>query len=145
MIGVACQEVSLLHGSVSTTYHGHILTFEEKAIAGSTGAHAAPLQALFARQSQPLCARPGRDNNGTCQVLARISREPERALAKIDRCHIFGDHLRPEAAGLDFELLHHRGAKNTLFKARIVLHVAGQHQLSTHLVALEHEHREVSA
>src|SRR2546428_13858777 len=145
MVSVARQEDRLLHSRVSTTYHGHILTLEEKAVTGSAGTHAASLQALFARQSQPLCTRTGRDNNSTRQVLTRVSREPEGALTKINLRHIFGYHLCPEAACLGFKFLHHRRAKNTLFKARVVLHVAGQHQLSTYLVALEHQYREVSA
>src|SRR5947209_4939681 len=103
MTGVARQEVSLLHGSVTTTYHGHLLPLEEKTITGSTGAHSTPLQALFAWQLQPLCACPGRDNNRTRQVLTRIGREPERTLAKIDCRHIFGNHLCPKTARLDFE------------------------------------------
>ena len=145
MACVACQERGLFHRGITAAHYCDILILEEKAITGRTGAHAASLQSLLARQPQPLRAGSCRDNHCACQVLSSIRCNPKWSLAKVNCRHIFGKHLRAETPRLPLELLHHFRSKNALFKPRIVLHIAGEHQLPAHLVALKHQHGQVSA
>src|SRR5579885_3118954 len=145
MAGIARQERRLFQRRIAAADDYYILVAEEKSITGRAGADAASLQASLAWQAQPFRARSSGNNDGASCIIARIGSNFKWPLTEVDRAHIFGDHLGTEAPGLHLEFFHHRRSQNALFKARIILYLAGQHQLPAYLVALKHQHRQVSA
>src|SRR5258708_38634987 len=106
MVGLARQECGLFHSIISSPDNGHILMLEEEAITGGTGAHAAPLQTLLARQPQPLGAGTGGDDDRACQVLARVGCNPECSFADDSTVLIFRTHLGAYTARLRLKFLH---------------------------------------
>ena len=75
--------------------------------------------------------------------------DAEWALAEVHLGHLGGDDLRSEAGGLGAHVGHELRAHNPLREAGEVLHLGGQHELATRLVAgrrrlsLDHQRSQV--
>src|SRR5262249_19734375 len=102
-------------------------------------------QALLARLSEELRARPGSDDERLRPVLVGAYHHLEGAARQIDRGHVAVDVAGAEARRLLLEDLHELGAEYAVGEAGIVLDVGGDGELPARLGALDHGGLEVGA
>src|SRR5262249_47423263 len=135
----------LLHRRVAAADDRNLFAFEEEAVTRRAATHATRLQALFIRKTQPHRARARRhDDRVRCELLLG-GPQMERPAGKVNAHDIAHDRLRAEALGLRLELVHHLRPQDAFLEARIVLHVAGDHQLAAGLLALEDHRAQIGA
>ena len=119
----------LLERGVAATDHGDLAVLEEEAVARRAGRHAATAQSGLALEPEPQRRRAGGDDHGLGAVLGAAGPDAERALGEVDAIDVDVEHARPEALGLGAHGGHQVGALDGVLEARVVLDVAGQHQL----------------
>ena len=83
--------------------------------------------------------------DGLGAVLGAARPDPERALGEVDPVDVDVDDARAEALGLGAHRGHQLGPLDAVRKARVVLDVAGQHQLAARRRAGEDDRLEVGA
>ncbi len=145
MGGVACQEERLLHRRVAAADDRNLLVLEEEAVAGGAAADATRLQALLIGQAQPHRARARRHDDRVRRELLLGGPEVEWPAGEVNAHDIAHDRLRAEALGLRLEFVHHLRPQDAFLEARIVLHVARDHQLAAGLLALEDYRAQIGA
>ena len=123
----------LLEGRVSAADHGDLAVLEEEPVAGRAGRYAAAAQAGLARQVQPHGRRTGRHDDRLRAIFRATRPDPERSLREVDAIDVDIHQARPEALSLCPHGGHQRRPLDAVREARVVLHVAGQHQLPARL------------
>ena len=139
----ARQVGRLLEGGVPAADDGDLAVLEEEPVAGRAGRHAAAAEPRLAVEAEPQRRRAGGDDDGLGAVFGAACPDPERALREVDPVDVDVDHLRPEALGLGAHRGHQLGALDAVLEARVVLDVAGEHQLAAGRRAGEHDRLEV--
>src|SRR5579859_491484 len=141
------QEERFFHSGIAAADDGQLAITEERTVAGGAAAYTPPLEALLVGQAEPFGAGPRGDDDGTGAILglcrARLDPNLERLLREIHLDNIARDHLGAEAAGLRLEFVHHIRAKDAILEARVVLDIAGDHELAASLLALNDEGAQV--
>ena len=120
-------------------------SLEEEAVAGRAGRHAAAAQPRLAVEAEPQRRRAGGDDHGLGPVLGAARPDAERALGEVHAVDVDVDEPRPEALGLGADRGHQVGALDAVREARVVLDVAGEHQLAAGGGAGEDDRLEVGA
>ena len=139
------EEGRLLHGRVAAADHDDVLVGEEGGVTGRAVRDAAALQLPLRLEPELAGGGAGRDDHGLGAVLVVADPDAVRALREVDLRHVVGDEVRAEALGLAAEVCHHLRAHDALGVARVVLHVARDHQLAAPVEALDHERLQVRA
>ena len=145
LVAEAREEEPLLERRVAATDHEDVLVAEERAVTSRARRHAAPLQPIFRLEPEPAGARARRDDDRAGAALLALDPDAERPLREVDARHVVGDEFGAEALRLAAELGHHLGAHDPVGVARIVLHVARDHELAAPAEALDHERLQVGA
>jgi len=117
----------------------------EGAVAGRAVRDAAALERLLARQPELARGCACGDDDRLGPVLVVADPHAEGLLREVDAGHVVRQELRAEALGLAPEVLHHLRAHDPVGVARIVLDVAGDHQLAAPGEAFDHEGAQVGA
>ena len=137
--------MALVHGSIPTTDHDHILATEEVAIADCAVRDTAPGELVLTRYSQLVVGAAGGDDQALCRVAAVIGMDGlDRLVGLFDTLDLGILDIGAEASGL---LLHHHGqflALDSLGEAGVVLDFVGDQQLSAGPELLDYqglEHR----
>ena len=141
----AGQVGRLLERGVAAADHGDLAVLEEEAVARRAGRHAATAQPGLAVEPEPQRRRAGGDDHGLGAVLGAAGPDAERALGEVDAIDVDVDEPRPEPLGLGAHRGHQVGALDAVLEARVVLDVAGQHQLAARRGAREDDRLEVGA
>ena len=140
----AGQVGRLLEGGVATTDDGDLAVLEEEAVTGRARAHAAAPQARLRRRGPSHRAEAP---VATITAWARYSvpraQMPERALGEVDPVDVDIDHPGTEALRLGAHRGHQLRALDAVGEARVVLDVAGQHQLAAGRRARQDDRLEV--
>src|SRR3989442_1788679 len=139
------QEGRLLHRRVAASHDDDVLVGEEGRVAGRAVRNATPLEPLLGLEPELACRGAGGDDDRLGSMLLVADPDAVRPLREVDLRHIVGDEVRAEAFSLAAELLHHLGPENPLWVARVVLHVARDHQLAAPVEALDYERSQVRA
>jgi len=145
LVAEACEEQRLLERRVAAADDDDVLVAEEGAVARRARRHPAALEALLGIEPEPAGVRTGGDDHRACAVLLVLDPDAERPLREVDARHVVGDEVGAEALGLAPELGHHLRAHNPVGVARVVLHVARDHELAAPAEALDHERPQVCA
>ena len=130
------EVAGLLHRGVATAHHRKrlIAIGRQRAVAHRARAHAAAVlrKPQLVRVPQPV-RRGARadDHRMRLHLLAVRVGQREGALAEFTVVDVGVHHARAESLGLLAELGHHLGARHAMREAGIVLHLGGQHQLTT--------------
>ena len=135
----------LLHRGVAAADHGDLAVLEEEPVARRAGADTAAPQALFAFELQPDRRRAGRDDHALRAVLRAARPDAERAGRQVDALDIDVDELGAEALRLLPEAAHELRSVDAFREARVVLDLAGEHQLTTGRGARDDDGLEVGA
>ena len=125
------QEGGLLEGRVATADDRDLLVPEEEPIARRAGADATTAQPGLAVQTEPDRAGAGGHDDRLGAVLDAPRPEPERPLREVDPVDVDVDDVRAEPLGLRAEGGHQVGTLDPIREARVVLDIAGDHQLAT--------------
>ena len=104
---------------------------EEEPVARRARRDAAAAKTGLAVEAEPQRRGAGRDDHGLGAVLGAAGPDAERARGEVDAIDVDVDEAGTEPLGLGAHRGHQVGALDALGKARIVLDVAGQHQLAT--------------
>ena len=126
----AGQVGRLLERGVATADHGDLAIAEEEPVARRARGHAAAPQARLAVEPEPQRRGPGGDDDGLRPVLGAACPQPEWPAAEIDPVDVDVDHPRTHAFGLAAHRGHQVRALDGVHEPRVVLDVAGQHQLA---------------
>ena len=127
----AGQVGRLLEGRVAAADDGDLAVLEEEPVAGRAGAHAAAAQPGLGVEAEPQGGRAGGHDHGLGAVLRAARPDAERPLREVDPVDVDVDEARAEALGLGAHRGHQLGALDAVREARVVLDVAGQHELAT--------------
>ena len=141
----AGQVGGFLERGVAAADHRDLAILEEEPVARRAGRHAATAQARLAVEPEPQRRRPGRDDHGLRPVLGAAGPDAERPLGEVDPIDVDVDHPRPEPLGLGAHGGHQVGPLDAVLEARIVLDVAGEHQLAARGGAREDDRLEARA
>lgn len=121
----------LFHGGIAAAHHDHILVAIEETIAGGTGGNAEALEMLLALDAEPLGLGAGGDDQRVGgPYLARIGLHDERANAGFNFGHQVTDDFRADMRRLLQHLVHQPRALDRVCKARVILDIGGDHQLT---------------
>ena len=141
----AGQVGRLLERGVAAADDGDLAVPEEEPVAGRARRHAAAAQAGLAVEPEPQRRRAGGDDHGLRAVLGAAGPDAERALGEVDPVDVDVDDARAEALGLGAHRGHQLGALDAVREARVVLDVAGEHQLAARRRTGEDDRLEVRA
>ena len=141
----AGQVGRLLERGVAAADDRDLAVLEEEPVARRAGRHAAAAQPRLAVEAEPQRRRAGGDDHGLGAVLGAARPDAERALGEVDPIDVDVDHPRPEALGLGAHGGHQVGPLDAVLEARVVLDVAGEHQLAARRGAGEDDRLEVGA
>ena len=141
----AGQVGRLLERGVAAADDGDLAVLEEEAVAGRAGRHAAATQPRLAVEAEPQRRRAGGDDHGLGAVFGAARPDAERPLGEVDAVDVDVDEARAEPLGLGAHRGHQVGALDAVREARVVLDVAGQHQLAAGRGARQHDRLEVGA
>ena len=107
--------------------------------------HAAPAKAGLALEVEPERRGSGRDDDGLAPVLDAARPDPERPPREVHAIDVDVDDARPEALRLGAHRGHEVRPLDAVGEARVVLDVAGDHQLAAGRGTGEHDRLEVGA
>ena len=117
-----------------------LLIPEEEPVAGGTGGETVPDEPLFGFEAEHDRLGSGGDDERLSQMgggwcLGIADPDLERPLGQVDTADAAADQFGTEPGRLGTHVGHQLRAGDTLGKAREVLNLGGQHQLTTRLIA----------
>jgi len=141
----AGQKKPLIQGAVAAADHHHLLSREEKAVAG--GAVGDPLADvfIFARQTQTLGGRSGSDDDHAGLKGFRRRLDDLDLPGQVHALHDIVEHLRTEAGRLLLKKLIDLKTAHPFRKARKVLQIVGQCYLATLFQSADHQGAKIGA
>jgi len=144
-LGRVVREIKrLLDGGVAAAHDHDLLAAEKEAIAGGARRHAAAAETLLARQAEPFGGSAGGDDQCLGLIaVARVADADERPAVEIDLDDGVEEQLGADMLGLLLHLLHEPRALDYIGKARIVLDIRGDGELTARLDALHQKRFEV--
>ena len=122
-----------------------MLVREESGVTGRAVRDAAALQLALRFESELAGGGARGHDHGLGAGLVVSDPDAMRPLGEVDLRDVVGDEVGPEAFGLAAELLHHLRPEDALRVTRVVLHVAGDHQLAAPVEPFDHERLQVRA
>jgi hypothetical protein len=130
------QVERVLHGAIPSSHHRQHLIPEERQRPVAHGAGRDPSsglsQALFVRKPDPLGVGAGGDDDRGGGHRPSAARANDKGTdLKVHLHHVLREDSGTEALGLLPEIHHHFLARHAFRKARIVLHVGGEHELAS--------------
>ena len=126
----AGEEEGFFHRGVTPSDHGHLLAPVERAVAGRAGRHPAVHEFLLRGKAEPARPGPGGDDHRVGGEGLPPGGDREGARREVHRAGVELVDLGAEALGLTPEEVHHFVAGDPVGKARVVLHVGGEHELA---------------
>jgi hypothetical protein len=130
-LGADVGEVQrFLDRGVAAAHDDHVLTLEEKAVAGRAGGHPASHVLLLRGQAKIPGGGAGGDHQGVAAVARHVAFQHERALAQARGMDLVGDHFGLEALGVLLEALHQVRSLDALGVGRPVIHIGRGHELA---------------
>ena len=134
-----------LEGGIAAADHRDLMAPEEEPVAGRAGGDAVPEQAFLGRESEHPGLGAGSDDHRAGDDLLPGGPDRERRSGEVDVLGVGGDELGAETFGLLPEAGHEVGSENPFGEPGEVLHLGGEHELTTGGEPFDHDRSQVGA